>query len=102
MWPETSRWIGVRRNGNATLLAIRTTLSADGTHQRSVELPGRIIPDPNASGLVQAAAVDGFSRPRVGFKPLGTAVKAGDILAYVRPPLPSADTRRCKPSSPAN
>jgi len=73
------------------ILALRTMLTADETHGRSVELPGRIIPDPNASGLVQASVGGRVSPPDGGFKPLGTAVKAGDILAYVRPPLPSAD-----------
>ena len=73
------------------ILALKTLLTAEETHARSVELPGRVIPDPNASGLVQASAGGRLSPPEGGFKALGTVVKAGDILAYVRPPLPSAD-----------
>lgn len=73
------------------ILAIRTVQTAEDTHTRSVELPGRIIPDPNASGLVQASVGGRLSPPDGGFKPLGTMVKAGEVLAYVRPPLPSAD-----------
>lgn len=73
------------------ILAIRTVFTARATHLRSVELPGRVIPDPNASGLVQASAGGRLSPPPSGFKALGTVVKAGDILAYVSPPLPSAD-----------
>src|SRR5262245_17697057 len=38
------------------ILAIRTAMTAEVRFQRTVELPGRIIPDPNASGLVQASA----------------------------------------------
>lgn len=73
------------------ILALKTLLTAEATHARSVELPGRVIPDPNASGLVQASAGGRLSPPAGGFKALGTVVKAGDILAYVQPPLPSAD-----------
>lgn len=73
------------------ILAIRTRVTAEEAHAKSIELPGRIIPDPNASGLVQVATGGRLSPPEGGFKALGTAVKAGDILAYVRPPLPSAD-----------
>jgi hypothetical protein len=73
------------------ILAIRTLFTAEEAHARSIELPGRIIPSPNASGLVQASIGGRLSPPEGGFKPLGAIVKAGDILAYVRPPLPSAD-----------
>lgn len=73
------------------ILAIRTQFTEERVHHRSIELPGRIIPSPNASGLVQASVGGRLSPPPGGFKPLGTAVKAGDILAYVRPPLPLAD-----------
>jgi cobalt-zinc-cadmium efflux system membrane fusion protein len=73
------------------ILGLRTALTEQRTHRRTVELPGRIIPSPNASGLVQASVGGRLSPPEGGFKPLGTVVRAGDILAYVRPPLPLAD-----------
>lgn len=73
------------------ILAIRTQFTEERAHRRSIELPGRIIPSPNASGLVQASVGGRLSPPEGGFKPLGTPVKAGDILAHVRPPLPLAD-----------
>ncbi|MFN3745988.1 MAG: efflux RND transporter periplasmic adaptor subunit [Hyphomicrobiaceae bacterium] len=73
------------------ILAIRTQVTEQGTYRRSIELPGRIIPSPNASGYVQASVGGRLSPPEGGFKPLGTAVKAGTVLAYVRPPLPLAD-----------
>src|SRR5262245_47801956 len=38
------------------ILAIRTAMTAEARFQRTVELPGRIIPDPNASSIVQASA----------------------------------------------
>jgi hypothetical protein len=57
-----------------------------------VELPGRVIPDPNASGYVQAAVSGRLSAPPSGFPRLGTQVRAGQVLAYVTPPLQAIDT----------
>jgi hypothetical protein len=73
------------------ILGLRTIFTETKAHRRSFEMPGRIIADPNGSGLVQASVGGQLMPPDGGFKPLGTAVKAGDILAYVRPPLPLAD-----------
>lgn len=73
------------------ILAIRTIFTEERDHRRTVELPGRVVPSPNASGLVQASAGGRLFPPDGGFKPLGTRVKSGDVLAYVRPPLPLAD-----------
>src|SRR5262249_35225485 len=68
------------------ILAIRTTMTAEAQFSRTVELPGRIIPDPNASGLVQASTGGRLSAPPGGFPRLGTRVKAGDGLPHVEPP----------------
>jgi len=73
------------------LLEIRTQLTNLETHARSVELPGRIVPDPNASGYVQASVSGRLSPPPGGFPRLGTAVKQSDVLAYVMPPLTAAE-----------
>jgi len=73
------------------ILGLRTIFTEQRAHRRAIELPGRVIPDPNASGLVQAAVGGRLVPPQDGFKPLGTPVKAGDVLAYVRPPIDSAD-----------
>ncbi|MCW5738323.1 MAG: hypothetical protein KIS73_29645 [Enhydrobacter sp.] len=73
------------------IFGIRTEVSERSTFNRSVELPGRIIPDPNASGFVQAAVGGRLSAPPGGFPRLGAAVKAGDILAYVTPPIQAVD-----------
>jgi cobalt-zinc-cadmium efflux system membrane fusion protein len=73
------------------ILAIRTAMTANGRFQRTIELPGRIIPDPNASGLVQAATGGRLAPPPGGFPRLGTRVAAGDVLAYVTPPLQAID-----------
>ena len=73
------------------IFAVRTIFSESASHRRSVELPGRIIPDPNASGYVQAAVGGRLSPPPGGFPRLGTQVKEGDVLAYVTPPLQAID-----------
>lgn len=73
------------------ILAIRTIKAESAAHRRAIELPGRIIPDPNANGYVQAAVGGRLSPPPGGFPRLGTPVKKGDVLAYVEPPLQAID-----------
>ncbi len=73
------------------ILGLRTIFTETRNHHRALEMPGRVIPDPNASGLVQSSVGGRLVPPEGGFKPLGTRVRSGDILAYVRPPLPLAD-----------
>jgi hypothetical protein len=73
------------------ILAIRTALTQTDTHRKTLELPGRIIPDPNASGFVQASVSGRLSAPQGGFPRLGTIVKAGDVLALVTPPFQAID-----------
>lgn len=73
------------------IFAVRTIRTSESTHRRSVELPGRVIPDPNASGLVQAAVGGRLSAPHGGFPRLGAIVPAGTVLAHVTPPLQAID-----------
>lgn len=73
------------------ILDIRTAVSEPATYRRTVELPGRIIPDPNASGFVQAAIGGRLAPPEGGFPRLGTPVRKGDVLAYVTSPLQAID-----------
>ncbi len=73
------------------ILGIRTTLTALETHPDVVELPGRVIPDPNGSGFVQASVAGRLMPPPGGFPRLGTRVAAGDLLALVQPAIGAAD-----------
>ena len=73
------------------VLTIRTEVTASAVHRRAIELPGRIISDPNASGFVQASNAGRLSAPSRGFPQLGTAVSKGDVLAYVTPPVQTVD-----------
>ena len=73
------------------ILAARTQFSESGVHSRSIELPGRVVPDPNASGIVTAATAERLSPPPGGFPRLGQHVKKGDILAYAVVPFLAID-----------
>ena len=73
------------------IFALRTLLAESAEHKKITELPGRIIPDPNASGYVQSAVGGRLSAPPGGFPRLGTRVKQGDVLGYVTPPIAAID-----------
>jgi cobalt-zinc-cadmium efflux system membrane fusion protein len=73
------------------IFGLRTILTEPGDFARTLALPGRIIPDPNASGYVQTAVGGVLSPPPGGFPRLGTQVKEGDVLAYVTPPIAAID-----------
>src|SRR6202022_1362095 len=73
------------------ILAIRTALTEQGHFRRAIELPGRIIPDPNASGYVQASVGGRLAAPAGGFSKPGTRVSQGDALAFVTPPIQAVD-----------
>ena len=73
------------------ILAILTMAAVEAEHRRSVEMAGRVVPDPNASGFVQTAIGGRLAAPPGGFPSLGAAVKAGDVMALVEPSLAAAD-----------
>ena len=73
------------------IFGLRTLVAESAEHKKVTELPGRIIPDPNASGYVQSAVGGRLSPPPGGFPRLGTRVKQGDILGYVTPPIQAID-----------
>jgi hypothetical protein len=73
------------------VLAVRTLVTEAKQHSTAIELPGRIIADPNGSGLVQSAQGGRLSAPPQGFPRLGTKVRKGDVLAYATPPVQLVD-----------
>ncbi|MEE7458873.1 RND transporter [Methylorubrum populi] len=73
------------------LLALRTGVTGLAEHRRTVELPGRVIADPNASGVVQSSVGGRLASPPGGFPNLGTRVRRGDVLATVTPPVQAVD-----------
>ncbi|MER2265834.1 efflux RND transporter periplasmic adaptor subunit [Methylobacterium oxalidis] len=74
------------------VLTVRTVVTTSDILSRSTELPGRIIPDPNGSGVVQSSVGGRISPPSSGLFPrLGTRVTKGEVLAYVTPPVQAVD-----------
>lgn len=73
------------------LLTIRTQIAVEGEARRALSLVGRIIADPNRSGIVQSIAGGRVSPPEGGFPRLGQKVGRGEVLASVDPALPLAD-----------
>ena len=73
------------------ILGLANWQVARAVHPQVVTLPGRIVPDPNASGVVQASVTGRISAPPGGFKRLGTRVRAGELLARVQPAISTAD-----------
>ena len=73
------------------ILSVRTMMAKTEDHRRAISLPGRVIPDPSASGSVQTSVTGRLSPPQGGFPRLGQRVKAGDVLALVQPSISAAD-----------
>ena len=65
-------------------MAIRTVLAPESEAAATVELPGRVVMDPNASGRVQPAHGGRIEAGPKGLPVVGQSVRRGDVLAYVR------------------
>ena len=65
-------------------MAIRTAMAHEGEAHATVELPGRIVMDPNAGGRVQPAHGGRIAPGPAGLPVAGQAVQRGEVLAYVQ------------------
>lgn len=65
-------------------MGIRTQLVSESEAAATVELPGRIVMDPNASGRVQALHGGRIEPGPRGLPVAGQPVRKGEVLAYVR------------------
>lgn len=65
-------------------MAIRTMIATASDAAATIELPGRIVVDPNASGQVQAVHGGRIEAGPRGLPVVGQTVNRGDVLAYVR------------------
>ena len=74
------------------LLEIRTRVAVAETKTRTVRFNGRIVANPNRSGIVQSTIQGRYEAPEGGVPPLGTRVKAGDLLGRVAPSFASIDS----------
>lgn len=73
------------------LLDVRTAVTKPEAAQKAVSLIGRVIADPNRSGLVQSINGGRIIAPQGGLPRLGHIVREGDVLALVEQPLAQAD-----------
>jgi membrane fusion protein, heavy metal efflux system len=73
------------------LLTVRTQIAVESEANRTVNLVGRIIADPNRAGIVQSINGGRVAGPAGGFPRLGQHVMVGQVLATVIPALPLAD-----------
>jgi RND family efflux transporter MFP subunit len=73
------------------LLEIRTRILASETATRIVRFTGRIVANPNRSGVVQSTIQGRFIPPPEGVLLIGSAVKAGDLVGSVAPSFISKD-----------
>jgi cobalt-zinc-cadmium efflux system membrane fusion protein len=73
------------------LLDIRTRILAPEETARAVRFVGRIVANPNRSGLVQSTIQGRFIPPPDGVLLIGANVKAGDPLGSVAPSFISKD-----------
>lgn len=67
------------------LLEVRTAIVEPREAIRTVRFAGRIIANPNRSGLVQGTIGGRIKTPQQGLPRLGQRVRAGEVLAFVQP-----------------
>jgi membrane fusion protein, heavy metal efflux system len=65
-------------------MGLRTVLAPETEAAATVQLPGRVIADPNASGLVQSAHGGRVEGGDKGLPVPGQSVRKGDVLIWVR------------------
>jgi membrane fusion protein, heavy metal efflux system len=65
-------------------MEIRTVLAPETEAAATLELPGRVVMDPNAGGRVQPVHGGRVESAQGGLPVAGQAVKKGQVLAYVR------------------
>jgi hypothetical protein len=73
------------------LLGLRTARAEPGEWPDTFTLTGHVIPDPNASALVQAPLPGRIELPDGGLPLLGGRVRQGQVLAYLVPILDAVD-----------
>lgn len=64
---------------------LRTAQVNQAPHARAHTLPGTVVMDPNAGGVVQAMQAGRLEPGPQGLPTLGQTVRRGQVLAYVRP-----------------
>ncbi len=73
------------------ILDVRTKIVKPQTIPKGVVFVGRIIANPNRSGLVQSITGGRVIAPDSGLPKMGQTVAKGDVLASIEPPMAIAD-----------
>jgi hypothetical protein len=73
------------------ILDIHTVVAKSDTYAKAASFIGRVITDPNRSGVVQSIGGGRIVATERGLPRLGQTVAKGDLLAMVEPPMPLAD-----------
>jgi hypothetical protein len=73
------------------ILDIRTAIAKSETVPKAAVFVGRVITDPNRSGLVQSINGGRVIAPEQGLPRLGQVISKGEVLASVEPPMALAD-----------
>jgi cobalt-zinc-cadmium efflux system membrane fusion protein len=74
------------------LLEIRTRTVGIEERTKTAKFNGRVVANPNRSGIVQSTLQGRYQPPEGGVPHLGLRVKAGDLLGRVAPAFQSIDT----------
>lgn len=69
------------------LIGVRTVVAVAGAQARAVELPARVVVDPDASGRVQSTVAGRVEPGPRGLPAVGQSVVRGQVLAVVRPSI---------------
>jgi membrane fusion protein, heavy metal efflux system len=73
------------------ILDVRTVIARSETYPKTAVFIGRVIIDPNRSGVVQSVTGGRVIAPERGLPRIGQAIAKGDLLASIEPPMPIAD-----------
>jgi cobalt-zinc-cadmium efflux system membrane fusion protein len=73
------------------ILDVRTVVVRPKTMPKAVVFVGRVIANPNRSGLVQSITGGRVIPPERGLPRMGQVIAKGDVLASIEPPMAIAD-----------
>lgn len=73
------------------LLGVRTAITQTAKAARTVEMVGTVIPDPSASGRVQASLAGRVEVANGRLPHVGQRVSRGDVMALLSPSVPAFD-----------
>lgn len=73
------------------LLGVRTTITEMSSAARTVEMVGTVIPDPSASGRVQASLAGRIELANDRLPYVGQSVAQGDAMVALSPTVPAFD-----------